>query len=181
MSSLTLKDVIEIVGKTIALITLIFTVTAYFSDRSAQVSREAKSQAFSYANEYRKTLQSEQAKMRIWLSHYTRFGDINEPSQVPDEEFRILAEEFLFSSLKNEIDKQTGFVIKFEQLVEFFSNVNACYEAEICDKSVTQELLCDPATTFYGHNIRMINYYEESYGGPDFSESLEKLLSYCKL
>lgn len=180
MSGMKTHEKIELAGMLVGLAVLIFSVFSYFAAAADDRALKAEENALDYGRTFSKELQRQLGELRVSMTHYSRYGDLNSADVISDEVFAHLAQEVLFG--KNPAGGPAGvpYVYLFEKMDDFFVNAQACYDSAVCDKAILQQLLCAPLERFYVANRRMIDFYSVNYSGGDFGHGITGFVDICR-
>lgn len=175
------KNRLEILGKTIALATFLFTAGAYINDLWIEQKTARYNEIRSLIGRYQSDgIRDAEQNLSTRLLYYRVDGlDPNDPADYSDELFEEIAKETLFGPTGNAEGNGSVFLPRLLDIADFYAEVAFCIEESICDSNIGKRYFCPRAVSFTDSYARLIEYYDAYSGTEDWSYGLHALADWC--
>ena len=170
---------LEFVGKSIAVIALVFGIIEYFSlerskDRAAKVDR-----SFSLIAAYHeRDIARKVHWLRVALLPYTSRFELSDPNDVDDDRYMKVIRGVLFNRRQTS-EPPIPNLFGFYEIVQHFEEVLACHDSSVCDPDILLAHYCSPGLFLSKNFSRYFNYHTSVFEDKNFGNGVTSVAARC--
>lgn len=176
------KELLETLGKGIALFGLLFTVGTFFYNQNEKRAQERYEATRQLIDEYvADGILEKETALAVRLLHFTSQIDLNDEDTVPDEVFDPLARMIVFAELDGApLPEAEPELFNMLAILDYYGRVEFCMRAGVCETAVASTYFCPRIIEFTTANKRMIGYIDEYLSSERRFADVENLLTHCQ-
>lgn len=160
---LTTKDKIDLLGKFIALVALLFSIASYLNSNFQDIRTQKYTETNNLINEYRGAVSNSESRLRGYLAYYTSQLDINDPNVMPNDKFALIMMSVIEGSASTD-NTSPRYLLDLESVTAFYKQVMFCVKQAVCERELALAYFCARHEGFIGDHRRVIDFLESEIG-----------------
>jgi hypothetical protein len=172
-------ELLELAGKAVALLSLVFSIVFFVSDSIAKLRLEKRQNAQHYIAAFNESpVVIYETDLEISFAPYRAYFDLSLGGSADQSVIDKLFDNIILGGDKNGDNRpQTK---RLMMIVNYYDIVYSCYSAAICDKRTILDFYCDKVISFSTDYGRFLDALRERFKKPDYGSELRDFASACR-